>query len=47
MKPPMAAVTMPWSGRTPDAMPKAIASGSATSATVTPELRSAKKSSRL
>ena len=40
------AVTIPWSGRTPEAMPKAMASGRATSATVTPAPASATKSSR-
>src|SRR5688500_3417640 len=46
MRPPTTAVTRPFSGRTPDAIPKAIASGSAMSATVRPAPTSAAKSSR-
>ena len=42
----MIAVKMPASGLTPLAMPKAIASGSATTPTVMPADRSAVKSSR-
>ena len=42
----MMAVKMPASGFTPRAMPNAIASGSATTPTVTPADRSAVKSSR-
>ena len=44
INPPTIAVAMPWSGRTPEAMPNAIASGSATSPTVTPAPMSAAKS---
>ena len=46
-KPATMAVTMPCSGRTPEAIPKAIASGRATMATVMPDARSCVKSSRL
>ena len=40
-KPAMMAVTMPFSGETPDAMPKAMASGRATMPTMMPAMRSA------
>src|SRR3954467_6205684 len=46
MRPPTIAVTMPCSGRTPDAIAKAMASGSATRATVMPAPTSVTRSSR-
>ena len=42
----MMAVMMPFSGETPDAMPKAIASGRATMPTMMPAMRSAVNFSR-
>ncbi len=45
-KPAMMAVMMPFSGETPDAMPKAIASGRATMPTMMPAMRSAVNFSR-
>ena len=41
MNPATMAVMMPFSGDTPDAMPKAMASGRATMPTMTPAMRSA------
>jgi hypothetical protein len=46
-KPAMTAVKIPASGFTPDAIAKAIASGSATMPTVRPAIRSAVKVSRV
>ena len=45
-KPAMTAVMMPFSGETPEAMPKAMASGRATMPTMTPAIRSRMKSAR-
>ena len=45
-KPAMTAVKIPASGLTPEAMAKAMASGSATIPTVTPAMRSAVNSRR-
>lgn len=47
MKPAMMAVKMPCSGLTPVAMPKAIASGNATTPTVSPATKSCRKVSAL
>ena len=41
MNPAMIAVIIPFSGDTPEAIPKAIANGSATIPTMTPAIRSA------
>ena len=45
MKPPMMAVTMPMVGLTPDAIPKAMASGKATMPTTMPAMMSARRRS--
>ncbi|CCZ15563.1 unknown [Prevotella sp. CAG:487] len=47
MKPATMAVMMPFSGVTPEAMPKAMASGRATMPTITPAMTSAMKVFRL
>ena len=47
MKPATMAVTMPFSGVTPEAMPKAMANGRATMPTMMPAMRSFMKVSRL
>ena len=47
IKPPTMAVNIPCAGVTPDAMAKAMASGSATTPTMTPAIRSCKKSARV
>ena len=44
MKPAMMAVMMPFSGDTPEAMPKAMASGRATMPTMMPAMTSAPRS---
>jgi hypothetical protein len=43
MKPAMIAVIIPFSGETPEAIPKAMANGSATIPTMIPAIRSAEK----
>ena len=45
MKPPMMAVMSPFSGLTPEAIPKAMASGRATMPTIMPAMRSPAKRS--
>ncbi len=47
MKPAMIAVKMPACGGTPEAIAKAIASGSATTPTVMPAMTSARRSARV
>ena len=44
--PAITAVMMPFSGDTPEAMPKAMANGRATMPTMTPAIRSRRKSAR-